>query len=462
MHRQCIQMKSGFTLIELLVVILIISLVSAVALPTVVGSLNTRQVSEAGRLLQGAIAGARDRAIHSNQPCGIRLLPDPAFPVSWVTINGVSQVDPSAILAYNRAIPLESAPEYNEGLVSIFPAFAYSPAILAVNGYPGCPCLVLEECVANPATGAPNPRTSWFWNIRVGDKVQVHGAGPWLTVVGPTVVGPAQGNPELFINGGPPGTALPTLGGGLPCEYLLLVNGRDDNANGWVDEGFDGVDNNGVNGADEWAYNATPPAGEWEIESWPGSAAKGAVNVAYAVRRRPAPSTNAREVALPTAMVIDATTWSTTQERSRLPVDPVTGLVDIVVNPDGTVVPTTIYSSPSSFGMGAAFYHFWLAERQDLHAVNLDAQGNTLPWAAGVAYRLPIADPGGANSATYPGPHLKGGYAVLSLSARTGQVVVNQGPSFLGTTIGPSGVPAVTYNAAFPFIPAEQGVAGGP
>ena len=30
--------------------------------------------------------------------------------------------------------------------------------------------------------------TSWFWNIRVGDKLQINGSGLWYTVVGPMVV----------------------------------------------------------------------------------------------------------------------------------------------------------------------------------------------------------------------------------------------------------------------------------
>ena len=38
-------------------------------------------------------------------------------------------------------------------------------------------------------------------------------------------------------------------------------------------------------------------------------------------------------------------------------------MLDILLNPNGTVVPTTIYSAPSSFGMSSAFFHFWLAER---------------------------------------------------------------------------------------------------
>src|SRR5271157_4124000 len=53
----------GFTLIELLVVMLIILLVSAVVLRTVIPAISHRQVSEAARILQGALAGARDTAI---------------------------------------------------------------------------------------------------------------------------------------------------------------------------------------------------------------------------------------------------------------------------------------------------------------------------------------------------------------------------------------------------------------
>ena len=71
--------RRGFTLIELLVVILIILLVSAVVLPTVLPAISHRQVSEAARILQGALAGARDTAINNNAPAGIRLLPDPVL-----------------------------------------------------------------------------------------------------------------------------------------------------------------------------------------------------------------------------------------------------------------------------------------------------------------------------------------------------------------------------------------------
>src|SRR5271163_1711285 len=104
-------LSRGFTLLEMLIVIAIVLLVSALTLPTIVSGLSHRQVGESARILQAALSGARDAAIRNNAPSGIRLLPDPV-------LNGINtstgQLDPTAILAANRFIPLDPAPAYNE------------------------------------------------------------------------------------------------------------------------------------------------------------------------------------------------------------------------------------------------------------------------------------------------------------------------------------------------------------
>lgn len=258
--------RAGFTLVELLLVIGIILLVSVLGIATIGPAFAHRQVSEAGRILQGTLVGARDEAIHSNAPAGIRLLPDPTYPITYLP-NG--QINPNAILAYNRIIPIKTAPNYSEGSISVFTDGAggssnYAPAIRTVNGQVGVSCLVLEGAPFGK-NGAPNAPTSWFWNIRIGERIQIGNAGPWYTIVGPMALGPASGsNSEMFVNIGPPGTALPTLAGGQPCEYLLLVNGICDGKwPGWTDPGFDGVDNDGNGLIDELA--------EWENERWLGS-----------------------------------------------------------------------------------------------------------------------------------------------------------------------------------------------
>ena len=42
------------------------------------------------------------------------------------------------------------------------------------------------------------------------------------------------------------------------------------------------------------------------------------------------------------------------------------------MQPNGTVVPNTIYSTPASVVLFRAFLHLWLAERSDVVGVNVD------------------------------------------------------------------------------------------
>jgi len=481
--------RGGFTLIELLVVILIILIISAVALPTIIPAISHRQVSEAGRILQGALNGARDAAVHNNAPTGIRLLPDPTFN----GINPATGLLSSALpLAANRIIPIQPGPVYSEGLVTVFIPAAISPTnpftsnapLLYPVANPGGSTgfypyvglasavttgnvLMIQESLFTVVAGVsvPNPPTSWFWNIRVGDQIQINNAGPWYAVVGPMFVTPANGNPEMFVNVGAPGTTSPLVANGFTPEFLFLVNGQDDNNNGWTDEGWDGVDNNGNNVIDELA--------EWEPETWQGTVVtQGVLNQRYTILRRPAPGTNAREITLPTNVVIDMTTWANpfstvanplpaSLERSRLPVNQYTGYVDILVYPNGTVVPSTIYSSASSFPMAASFLHFWLAERSDVYAPAANTVTSTPP---GPPY-LPL--PKGLFPTLFGGTELQGEYRLVTLFSRTGQITTDDemafDPNAPITAANPtSDIKTGTYNPNYPFLEAQQGVRGGP
>jgi prepilin-type N-terminal cleavage/methylation domain-containing protein len=483
--------RGGFTLIELLVVILIILLVSAVALPVVLPALAHREVSEAARILQATLAGARDAALHDGTPSGIRLLPDPAFPLVFQA-NG--QIDPTQPLAANRIIPIESAPEYSEGKLGIeFPQVPINvPYPIGVGvTYPianpnaiGQVLMVKEIVIDN--SGFLNAPTGWFWNIRVGDKLQINASGLWYTVVGPMVVTPQGGNSELFVNVGPPGTPqqyFQDLQGPqqLPVqpEFLFLVNGLDDNNNGWIDEGWDGVDNNWNQEVAGGFAHITDDVLEWETETWPGTVlAYGSASKLYTIQRRPAPVANAREVSLPTNVVIDLTMlvgslppspagvqtqpiWQFS-ERSQFPngvINPFTGSVDILLNTNGSVVPTTLYSTPSSFGM-SGFFHFWLAERSDVNAVTF-ANGVPQPLVPNQNVYLPIGNIKQqltVPNSPWPFASLQGEYRIVSLFTRTGQVTTNDNVEF-DNPLNPINAP--NYNPLYPFLATEQGSTGG-
>jgi type II secretory pathway pseudopilin PulG len=406
----------AYTLIELLTVLLVILLISAATLPAVIGGMRQRKVSEAARILQAALVGARDAAIHAGAPRGIRLLADPS--------------QPAGILACNRFAAIEPGGDYTEGRVFINDAWA-DPMPVAPPGH-----RVVYESLFDPA-GMPNARTSWAWNVRVGDRFRFGDSGRWYTVIGPV----AQGNPELFVNYVPAGGTFPMSADGVQREFLWLVNGQDDDRDGYVDEAWDGLDND-LDGAID---NPAPGNGDWEAEAWLGTErSQGATNATYTLSRRPVLTRSARETQLPAGTFIDLTTWDSTRERSRLPVLP-GGLVEILINPSGQVVPTTLYSSPSSAGLGASFMHFWLCELDDLHQPVLQAN---------VPYRLPMP----VDTPLYPAAGdtnwrsapLTGERRLVTLFARTGNVVtgpiepaaplgigtpVIYGPGFLGTSV---------------------------
>ncbi len=435
---------------ELLVVIAIIILVSAVALPTILPALAGRQVSEATRILQAALAGARDAAIRANAPRGIRLLPD-------LTLSPTANPIPGQILTSNRIIPIEPAPDLTDASIhgsatfvdrinsSWTNASGNPPAYPVGSGatYPaGLPIgtstipfqvLIVAQSIfqdnkvntANSPVGIFNPPTNWFWNVRIGDKFRFNDSGRYYTVIGPMTMP----NPEGFVNDGlSNATSTLQVFYGQPGatqafnpEFLFLVNGYDDNFDGYPDNGFDGVDQNTNGVPDDIA--------EWaETESWLGSQNQAdfasqnnlqPTPFAWTIARRPVPSPGGREVTLPGGAVIDLTTWDfPVNERSRLPVDSFSHTADILVNQAGQVIPTTLYSTPSSNTMAQSFYQFWITERGDVTDAS-GKKGNPYP-------NLPVgSDVVGTRPSTSPTTFLTKERMLLTLFTKTGQVVTN-------------------------------------
>ena len=524
-HANQRKLVHGFTLIELLVVITIVILVSAVALAVVPGLAGNYQVTEGARIVQAALAGARDAAIRANAPRGIRLTPDP-------TLSDVIG-SPKGRLIVNRLIPIEPAPDLNEGLLT-FPPRKLGGLISwnwnntnGYNGYgmpptypipepsyltkapynvpnsypyfpPGAPfpnqvLMVMQSVyrdnnislIQNGLSHGPipNPPTNWFWNVRIGDKLRFNDSGQYYTIVGPMTVP----NPEYFVNIGQPGVDSTTNSEALVVKYvdsnpanssnkatvypefLFLVNGKDDNNNGFVDEGFNNVDENLDGTPDdigEWYgyadnsinYSLTPPGAEQE--AWLGDQINRSTDFLpleskYTIVRRPVPSPGAREILLPSSVVIDLTTWNTTRERSRLP-DPDSngGVIDILLNSSGQVIPTTLYSTPAASRLDTtSFFHFWIADRSDVYLPDYPQGGPVYPELP-----MPESTPGyppSNNPNLVPGVFLKKDRHLVTLFTRSGQIVTNSINNF--QLLDPT-TSAINPDPQRPFFEAQQGI----
>ena len=146
-------------------------------------------------------------------------------------------------------------------------------------------------------------------------------------------------------------------------------------------------------------------------------------------------SPGARETVLPGNAVVDLTgSFYRTRERSRLPVDDLSGEVDILIDPSGRVVPTISYSSPSGNIMGqSTFYHIWVGERSDLAELPAaDADGNRR-LVSGYDFALPMpvdAYPASVLNANPTLPQLKGEMRLLTLFTRTGNLMTTDRPPF--------------------------------
>lgn len=305
----------------------------------------------------------------------------------------------------------------------------------------------------------PNSPTMWYWNIRQGDKIRINATGATYTIAGP-IANPAGNNlpnPERFINFGASYYSLPTpaTSNVAPAfEFLYLMNGQDDDTDGIYDEGFDGIDNDGdgvidpgFNGIDDngngqidewyevyysraggtatyhgcplptinsfWPKDPMPYPNEYEPENFGGSL-PGAQSQ-YTIARRPVPSQSARIINLPSNVVIDMTTWNTTQERSRLPIDPYSGNVDIMFAPDGHVLALNATANPAPQFL--PYYHFWVADIEDVQ----EPRGTTYP-------SLPVdADEimSGSGYSRQTMGTLEGERRLLTINTKTGSIVSN-------------------------------------
>ena len=146
------------------------------------------------------------RPSQNGTPSGIRLLPDPAFPLIYRLDQRARSTRPSrwrptgSFRSKRRRSIRKGCCRSNTRAT-----FTLNVPYPAINGGGNYPYRQRQHrsgrqrshgqgagassITATAQTRSNNP-TSWFWNIRVGDKLQINGSGLWYTVVGPMVVTP--------------------------------------------------------------------------------------------------------------------------------------------------------------------------------------------------------------------------------------------------------------------------------
>jgi hypothetical protein len=178
------------------------------------------------------------------------------------------------------------------------------------------------------------PPTYWSGNIRQGERVRVGPTGQWYTVIGPE--GPDGSETIQCL----PFTRDYRLPDGrtysFQTEYLLLVNGLDDDGDGIADNGWDGFDNDGDRVADN--------PEECEPEAWQRNVAGGVEASTYVIQRRPYPVPGVSAVNLPKNVVVSF-------GGSRLPVPSYRNPIDLMFYPDGRPAPSGKYGTPPKLPM---------------------------------------------------------------------------------------------------------------
>jgi Tfp pilus assembly protein FimT len=95
----------GFSLVDMIVVVALIGIVSAIAVPTMVGSLNAMRLGQSARELEREMQIAKQRAVSHGRPIRIRFNCPAAGQYRLVELIGSTSAPAAADAATNRCNP---------------------------------------------------------------------------------------------------------------------------------------------------------------------------------------------------------------------------------------------------------------------------------------------------------------------------------------------------------------------
>jgi len=161
--RRSINQPTAFTLVELLVVLFILLMLATIALPTVKRLLSDQKASRAARNAALFIDAARNRAIAENRYVGVRL--------ERLGTNPYGQA------ASIRLRQLVGIPPYTGDSTDAVATLQGTPITTAVFQANDCPLLALSSRLLNNESGSGVPDTSddHLAPIRVGDLLELPG-----------------------------------------------------------------------------------------------------------------------------------------------------------------------------------------------------------------------------------------------------------------------------------------------
>ncbi|MCX7424441.1 MAG: prepilin-type N-terminal cleavage/methylation domain-containing protein [Planctomycetia bacterium] len=148
-------LRRGLTLVELLVVITIMMLLAAFVLPKFQLNSKTRKIREAARMISVYLGVARNRAVETNRKCGIML-------------QRLANQPRGAAMLFQVEVPPLYAGDTMDARVRV----QYIPGAV-----PGSDRVFIQEELA----GLNITNTL----VRIGDKIQFNGQGPWYEIIGP-------------------------------------------------------------------------------------------------------------------------------------------------------------------------------------------------------------------------------------------------------------------------------------